>query len=200
MPLVADAEWISKIRETLPELPAAKRARYEKDFGLSAYDADVLASDVAVSAFYDAAVGKAGDAKVLANMVTNDLIAKVHADTVALADCKVKPAMMSELVQAVKGGKISTKGAKEVFIKMWETGEAPLVLIDKLGLSQVSDENQVRDWVKQALAANPQAAADLKGGKDRAIGSIVGAVMKLSKGKANPAVVNALIKEEAAKG
>jgi aspartyl-tRNA(Asn)/glutamyl-tRNA(Gln) amidotransferase subunit B len=200
VPLVADAEWISKIRETLPELPAAKRARYEKDFGLSAYDADVLASDVAVSAFYDAAVGKAGDAKVLANMVTNDLIAKVHADTVALADCKVKPAMMSELVQAVKGGKISTKGAKEVFIKMWETGEAPLVLIDKLGLSQVSDENQVRDWVKQALAANPQAAADLKGGKDRAIGSIVGAVMKLSKGKANPAVVNALIKEEAAKG
>jgi aspartyl-tRNA(Asn)/glutamyl-tRNA(Gln) amidotransferase subunit B len=80
---------------------------------------------------------------------------------------------------------------------MWETSEAPLVLVDRLGLSQVDDENQVRTWVKAALAANPQAAADIKAGKDRAIGSIVGAVMKLSKGKANPGLVNKLAKEEA---
>ena len=199
VPLKADAAFIAAIKAALPELPSAKRARYESQLGLSAYDADVLASDQALGVFFDAAVAKAGDAKMLANMVANDLMAKVNAEGTALADCRVKPEAMSELVLAVKSGKLSTKGAKEVFTAMWETGERPLVLIERLGMAQVSDENQVRAWVRQALAANPQAAADLKGGKDRAIGSIVGAVMKLSKGKANPAVVNTLIKEEALK-
>ena len=95
----------------------------------------------------------------------------------------------------VASGTLSSKGAKDVFAKMWETGKDPKVLVAELGLAQVSDDKQVMEWVLQALAANPKAAADLRGGKDAAIGSIVGGVMKLSKGKANPALVNKLIKE-----
>ncbi|MEQ1920701.1 MAG: Asp-tRNA(Asn)/Glu-tRNA(Gln) amidotransferase GatCAB subunit B, partial [Elusimicrobiota bacterium] len=102
---------------------------------------------------------------------------------------------LGELAGLIAGGTLSSKGAKDVFAKMWETGKGPKALVDELGLSQVSDDKQVMEWVLQALAANPKAAADLKGGKDAAIGSIVGGVMKLSKGKANPALVNKLIKE-----
>jgi aspartyl-tRNA(Asn)/glutamyl-tRNA(Gln) amidotransferase subunit B len=195
VPLVADRAWLDALRAALPELPAAKRARYESQHGLSAYDADVLASDPAVSAFFDAAVAKAGDAKALANLVANDLLAKVNAEKVPLADCTIKPEMAADLVKAVKSGQISTKAAKEVFAKMWETGKGVSSLIAELGLAQVSDEAAVMEWVTQALAANPKAVADLKAGNERAAGAVVGAVMKLSKGKANPALVNQLIKK-----
>jgi aspartyl-tRNA(Asn)/glutamyl-tRNA(Gln) amidotransferase subunit B len=195
VPLVADKAWLDALRAALPELPAAKRARYESQHGLSAYDADVLASDPAVSAFFDAAVAKAGDAKALANLVANDLLAKVNAEKVPLADCTIKPEMAADLVKAVKSGQISTKAAKEVFAKMWETGKGVSSLIAELGLAQVSDEAAVMEWVTQALAANPKAVADLKAGNERAAGAVVGAVMKLSKGKANPALVNQLIKK-----
>jgi len=197
VPLVADKAWIETLKAGLPELPAAKRARFEKDFGLSAYDADVLASDKDVSAFFEeAAKGLAADAvKPLANLVINDLLGKLNAEKQSITQSPIKPAMIAELVGMVQNGKISTKGAKELFPKMWDTGKAPGVLVEELGLSQVNDENLVRTWVAEALDRNPQAAADLRAGKDRAIGSIVGAVMKLSKGKANPALVNKLIKE-----
>ena len=194
VPLDADPKWIGEIKARLPELPAAKRTRFVQQYGLSEYDADVIASDKAVSAlFEEAAKPLPPDAvKPLANVVTNELLAKRKADP---KDIPFKAAALTDLVGLVQSGKISTKGAKDVFAKMWETGKAPAALVDELGLSQVSDEGQVMAWVKQALAANPQAEADLRGGKDRAIGSIVGAVMKLSKGKANPALVNKLIKE-----
>jgi aspartyl-tRNA(Asn)/glutamyl-tRNA(Gln) amidotransferase subunit B len=197
VPLVAAPEWIAELSKHLPELPAAKRKRFESQYALSAYDADVLASEKDTADFFETAVKtlpKDG-AKTLANLVINDLLGKLNAEKASLADCPVKPAAMSELVGLVSSGKISSKGAKEVFLKMWETKKAPAALVDELGLAQVSDDKQVMEWVKQALSANPQAAADLKAGKDRAIGSIVGAVMKLSKGKANPASVNKLIKE-----
>ena len=197
VPLKADPAWVSRLRAGLPELPAVKRARFVKEYALSDYDADVLASERPLASFFEQAAKIAGasGAKPLANLMMTELLGKLNAEKKNLDDCPITPKMMAELVGLLQSGKISSKAAKDVFAGMWKSGKAPVILIDELGLTQVSDENQVREWVKEALAANPQAAEDLRGGKDRAIGSVVGAVMKLSKGKANPAMVNKLIKE-----
>ena len=137
-------------------------------------------------------------AKTVANFITTDLLGKLNAEGRSIAESKISGEALGGLAAVLESGVISSKGAKEVFAKMWETGKPAEELVRELGLAQISDEGQVRQWVKDALAANPQAADDLKSGKERAIGSIVGAVMKLSKGKANPALVNRLIKETVA--
>lgn len=197
VPLKADPTWIAQLKARLPELPARRRARLVADYKLSAYDAEVLTSDKALADYFDAAAkGRGPDtAKLLVNYLTTELQARLNAENLTADRSPVKPEALSELVSLVEKGTISSKGAKEVVAKMWETGKMPSQLVQELGLAQVSDEGQVKEWVKAALAANAQAAADLRQGKDRAIGSIVGAVMKLSKGKANPGLVNKLIKE-----
>jgi aspartyl-tRNA(Asn)/glutamyl-tRNA(Gln) amidotransferase subunit B len=197
VPLKADPAWVAKLRGELPELPEARRARLAAAFGLSAYDAEVLVSDKSLSAFFDAAMrGKGKEfAKPLVNLITTELLGRLNKDGLAIGQSPVTPAMMASLTELVVSNTLSSKGAKDVFAKAYETREEPKALVEKLGLSQVSDEGQVLQWVKEALAANAQAAADLKAGKDAAAGRIVGAVMKLSKGKANPALVNKLIKE-----
>jgi aspartyl-tRNA(Asn)/glutamyl-tRNA(Gln) amidotransferase subunit B len=193
VPLVADAKWLAVLKAALPELPASKRSRFEKEYALSAYDAEVLASDKSVSVFFESAAKAvpAEGVKTLANLVINEFLAKLNVE----GKNPLQPADMAELVKLMQSGQLSTKGAKDVFAKMWETGKSPASLVVDMGMAQVSDEGQILSWVKEALAANPKAAEDLKAGKDRAIGSIVGAVMKLSKGKANPALVNKLIKD-----
>jgi aspartyl-tRNA(Asn)/glutamyl-tRNA(Gln) amidotransferase subunit B len=164
---------------------------------LSAYDAEVLTSDKRLSAFFDEAMKDQPPscAKPLANLMTTELLGRLNAEGKSADQSPVTPRMMASLVGLTNANVISSKGAKEVFAKAWETGEDPKALVEKLGLSQVSDEGQVLGWVREALAANSQAAQDIKNGKEQAVGRIVGAVMKLSKGKANPGLVNKLIKE-----
>jgi aspartyl-tRNA(Asn)/glutamyl-tRNA(Gln) amidotransferase subunit B len=197
VPLVADPAWVSKLKEGLAELPSAKRARFVSELGLSSYDSEVLTGDRALADFFEKAVAAApaGSAKTVVNLLTTEMLGRLNAEGKSVSQAPVPPAHLGGLVGLVAAGTLSSKGAKDVFAKMWETGKDPKALVEELGLSQVSDDAQVSQWVAQALAANPKAAADLKGGKDAAIGSIVGAVMKLSKGKANPALVNKLIKE-----
>ncbi|MDP3543988.1 MAG: Asp-tRNA(Asn)/Glu-tRNA(Gln) amidotransferase subunit GatB [Elusimicrobiota bacterium] len=197
VPLVADPAWVAKLRAELPELPAKKRARLTSELGLSSYDAEVLTGDKALSEYFEEAVAAAppGSAKTVSNLLTTEMLGRLNAEGKSAAESPVAAAHLGELAGLIAGGTLSSKGAKDVFAKMWETGKGPKALVDDLGLTQVSDDKQIMEWVKQALAANPKAAADLKGGKDAAIGSIVGGVMKLSKGKANPALVNKLIKE-----
>ncbi len=197
VPLVADPKWVEELRAQLPELPAKKRARLTAELGLSSYDAEVLTGDRALSEYFEKAVAAAppGSAKTVSNLLTTEMLGRLNAESRAAADSPVAAAHLGELAGLIVGGTLSSKGAKDVFAKMWETGKGPKALVEELGLSQVSDDKQIMEWVRQALAANPKAAADLKGGKDAAIGSIVGGVMKLSKGKANPSLVNKLIKE-----
>ncbi len=201
VPLEASPVWIARLKGELPEAPAVRRARFSSQYGLSAYDAEVLVSDRALADYFEAAAGGRGaaSAKTVANLMTTELLGRLNADGKGLAEAPIRAADLGGLVDLLEKGTISSKLAKDLLSKMWETGKPAAVLVSELGLAQVSDDGQVRDWVRQALAANPQAAADLKGGKDRAIGSIVGAVMKLSKGKANPGLVNKLIKEEVSK-
>jgi aspartyl-tRNA(Asn)/glutamyl-tRNA(Gln) amidotransferase subunit B len=197
VPLTAAPERVAKLKANLPELPAAKRARFVSDLGLSVYDAEVLTADRALADFFEAAAGEApkGSVKTVANILAGEMLAKLNAENKTAAQAPIKPGHVGRLAGLVAGGTISSKGVKDVFARMWDTGKDPKALVDELGLAQVSDDKQVLNWVREAVAANAKAAADLKGGKEAAIGSIVGAVMKLSKGKANPALVNKLIRE-----
>ncbi|NNN06282.1 MAG: Asp-tRNA(Asn)/Glu-tRNA(Gln) amidotransferase subunit GatB [Elusimicrobia bacterium] len=196
-PLVADAAFIARVKAELPELPAAKRARFTAQLGLSSYDADVLTGDRALADFFEKAAAAApkGAVKTVANLMSTELLARLNAENKTAADAPFAPEHLGRLAELVAAGTLSSKGAKDVFARVWETGTDPRTLVAELGLAQVSDDGQVRDWVRQALAANAKAAADLKGGKEAAIGSLVGAVMKLSQGKANPALVRTFIKE-----
>jgi len=196
VPLTAPAERVAAIQAAMPELPSAMRARFTAELGLSEYDADVLTGDRAVAEFFQGAVRAAPkDAKTVANLIAGEFLARLNAENKTADAAPFPPAHLGRLAGLVAGGTLSSKGAKDVFARMWETGRDPQALVAELGLSQVSDDKQVMEWVRQALAANEKAAADLRGGKQAAIGAIVGAVMKLSKGKANPALVNKLIKE-----
>jgi aspartyl-tRNA(Asn)/glutamyl-tRNA(Gln) amidotransferase subunit B len=197
VPLTASVERLAALKSGMPELPEAKRARFEAEFGLSAYDAGVMTHDRVLADYFEKAAREAPKpaVKTVVNILSTELLARLNAENKTAADAPFPPAHLGRLAGLVAGGTLSSKGAKDVFARMWETGKDPQALVSELGLSQVSDDKQVMEWVKAAVAANPKAAADLKGGKDAAIGSLVGAVMKLSKGKANPALVNKLIKE-----
>ncbi len=197
VPLTAAPERVAALKSALPELPAAKRARFVAALGLSAYDAEVLTGDKALSEFFETAAtaAPAGAAKTVANLIATEFLGKLNAEGRGAGAAPFPAAHLGRLAGLVAGGTLSSKGAKDLFSRMWETGKDPRALVSELGLAQVSDDAQVREWVRQALAANPKAAADLKGGKQAAIGALVGAVMKLSQGKANPAVANKLIKE-----
>ncbi|MBI5883687.1 MAG: Asp-tRNA(Asn)/Glu-tRNA(Gln) amidotransferase subunit GatB [Elusimicrobia bacterium] len=191
-PLVAEPRWVEAVKASLPELPAARRMRYTEAFGLSGYDAEVLTSDRALGDYFEgAAKGLAPEAvKTCVNLITTDLLGRLNAESLPVGRCPLAPGALGSLAGLIHKGTLSTKLAKEVFSKAWDTGKAPEALVAELGLAQVSDEGQVREWVKAACSANAQAVADLKSGNGRAIGALVGAVMKLSKGKANPLLVN----------
>ncbi|MBI5622816.1 MAG: Asp-tRNA(Asn)/Glu-tRNA(Gln) amidotransferase subunit GatB [Elusimicrobia bacterium] len=199
-PLVPDPRWIETLKASLPELPAARRARYAESFGLSEYDAEVLTSSSSLGGYFEESVrGLPAEAvKTCVNLITTELLGRLHAEGKAVEACPLAASSLGSLASLIFKGTLSSKLAKEVFAKAWETGKAPEALVAELGLAQVLDEGQVRGWVKAACGANPKAVADLKAGNERAIGALVGAVMKLSKGKANPGLVNRLIKEEAA--
>ncbi|MBI5629824.1 MAG: Asp-tRNA(Asn)/Glu-tRNA(Gln) amidotransferase subunit GatB [Elusimicrobia bacterium] len=196
--LKAEPERLKKLKAELPELPAARRSRLEKEYGLSPYDAEVLTSSRELSDYFEAAAKARSPAlaKTIANFITTDLLGRLNAGNKAIEEAPVSAGHLGELAGLIGDGTLSSKLAKDVFLKMWETGRDPKDLVRDLSLVQVTDEGQIRAWVREALAANPRAAEDLKGGKDKAIGAIVGSVMKLSKGKANPALVQRLIKEQ----
>jgi len=196
-PLAADPAWVAELKARLPELPAARRARFMSRHGLSAYDAELLTAQRALADYFDAAARGRGPeaAKAAANLMATELLARLNAQGLEADAAPVAPAELGALAELSAGGAVSSKGAKAAFAAMWESGGAAAATVERLGLSQVSDEGQLRAWVAQALAASPQAAADLKAGRGQALGAVVGAVMKLSRGRANPALANRIIKE-----
>jgi aspartyl-tRNA(Asn)/glutamyl-tRNA(Gln) amidotransferase subunit B len=147
--------------------------------------------------YFDAAArGRTpGVAKTAANLIATELLARLKAEALTAESPRIAAAELGELAALAADGTLSSKGAKAAFAAMWEGGCGAAEVVAQLGLAQVSDEAQLAAWVKAALAANAQAAADLKSGQERAVGALVGAVMKLSKGKANPVIVNRLIQE-----
>ncbi len=192
LPLVLDPAWVKAIEAGLPELPDAKKARLQSQYGLTAYDAGVLISDQAKADFYEAAA-KGRDAKLVANWVTNDLAAKLTAAGQDIADSPISPAAIAELVALIEDGTISSKIAKDVFERMWAGEGAAGEIVEKQGLKQVSDTGALEKIIDDLIAANPGQAAQVKE-KPQAIGWFVGQVMKATGGKANPGMINQLLK------
>ena len=188
VPLRVSEAWLERIRKAMPELPADKRHRFVADYGLREYDAQVLTSTRAISDYFEKAAEVAADPIRTANWITGELM--------ALPDGfeRITPQATGTLIRKMHDGEISGKMAKDIFTKMYETGESPEVIINREGLRMISDNSALEKIVDEVIAANPKQLEQYKSGKTTVLGYFVGQVMKASKGQANPAAVNALLK------
>jgi aspartyl-tRNA(Asn)/glutamyl-tRNA(Gln) amidotransferase subunit B len=193
-PLRVDAAWLAGIRASLPELPAARRARYRDVLGLSAYDAAVLVADADATRVFEAtlAADPALEAKPVANWVTGDYLRLRNAATGAVA---IEPVELAALIHLVGDGAISRSSAKEVLEAHMTEGHAVAAIVEARGLRQISDADALARIVDEVLAANPAAVADIRAGKGQATGFLVGQVMKATRGQANVAIVQATLRE-----
>jgi aspartyl-tRNA(Asn)/glutamyl-tRNA(Gln) amidotransferase subunit B len=194
LPLVLDPVWVKEIQDTLPELPDAKKARLQSQYGLSAYDAGVLIIEADRADYFEAAA-KGRDAKLVANWVTNELLSKLSAGGHEIAQSPLPASDIAQLVELIETGVISSKIAKEVFEHMWAGEGRPAEIVEKRGLVQINDTGAIEAAIDALIAANPDKAAAVKD-KPQAIGWFVGQVMKETGGKANPATVNELLKSK----
>ncbi|MBQ3666762.1 MAG: Asp-tRNA(Asn)/Glu-tRNA(Gln) amidotransferase subunit GatB [Elusimicrobiaceae bacterium] len=192
-PVILQDDWLKKVSEGMPELPASKEARFMKA-GLSAYDAGVLTSSREISDYFEA-VTKSGKVslKTASNWIQTDLLGLLHAEKKEIEDSPIPAASLAELLEMTESGKINRKQAREVFEEIYKNGGSPAKIVEARGMVQVSDEGQLEEWAKAAIAANPKAVADYQKGNKAAIGALVGGVMKASKGKANPRVISQLL-------
>lgn len=197
--LVIDREWVERVKAELPELPDARRERYMRDYGLSAYDAGVLTASKDLADYYEEVVKHCQDPKAAANWVMVELMGYVNAQGIEVRDVKLSPANLGKLITLINKGTISGKIAKQIFKELVETDRDPEAIVKEKGLVQITDPEVLRPIVLQVLDANAQSVLDYKNGKDRALGFLVGQVMKATKGKANPELVNRLLLEEIAK-
>ncbi len=196
LPLVIDPEWVEAIRAGLPELPDAKRARLETQYGLSYYDAGVLAAETARADYFEQAA-RGRDAKLTANTVTNAVLSHLTKDGLEIEDCPVRPEHISDLVRLQEEGVISSKIAREVFEHMWSGEGTPTDIVEARGLTQVSDRGALESLIDRLIDDNPGQAQAVKA-KPQAVGWFVGQVMRETQGKANPASVNAILRAKLA--
>jgi aspartyl-tRNA(Asn)/glutamyl-tRNA(Gln) amidotransferase subunit B len=192
LPLVLDPAWVKAIEASLPELPDAKKARLQSQYGLTSYDAGVLIIEQARADFFEEAA-KGRDAKLTANWVTNELAARLTGAGLDIGDSPLKPAAIAEMVALIEEGVISSKIAKDVFDRMWAGEGGARAIVETQGLQQVSDTGALEKIIEDLIAANPGQAASVRE-KPQAIGWFVGQVMKATGGKANPGTVNQLLK------
>jgi aspartyl-tRNA(Asn)/glutamyl-tRNA(Gln) amidotransferase subunit B len=188
-------EWIEAVKASIPELPDARQSRYINDYGLSSIDAGVITMSKETADFFDEAVKTGADAKAVANWLMGELLGYLNANNLELKDVKITPHGLGEMIKLIENGTISSKIAKTVFKEMVETGKDPKAVVEEKGLVQISDEGALRQVVAEVIAGNPQAVEDFKAGNEKALGFFVGQVMKQTKGKANPPLVNKLIME-----
>jgi aspartyl-tRNA(Asn)/glutamyl-tRNA(Gln) amidotransferase subunit B len=197
LPLEISNEWIEQVRTTLPELPQAKHARYVNDMGLSAYDASILTASREMADFFEtvlAAVPK--DAKMCANWIMGEVSAQLNRDGLDMAQCPITAKQLGGMLQRIADGTISNSGAKEVFRTMWAEGGDADAIIEAKGLKQVSDSGAIEALVDEIIAGNAEKVAEYRSGKDKLFGFFVGLAMKASKGKANPAQLNDILKKK----
>ena len=196
VPLQVSQAWLDGIRSAMPELPAARRARFIESYGLREYDAAVLTADRALADYFEEAAAVSGDPKTTANWVTGDLMGLLNAEGRSIADSPVAAARLGELVALIGKGEISGKLAKEIFPKMVATGESPGAIIEREGLRQISDIAALETIIEQVLAGSAKQVEQYRAGKTTVMGFFVGQVMKATRGQANPAAVNELLKSK----
>ncbi len=191
-PLFVERAWLDELRTRLPELPDARAARYQQSFGLGAYDAEVLSTDLAAASLFEETVAAGADAKKAANWIQND-VARLRAESATGGQLHGR--QLAELLALVDGGTVGISAARQVLPEVYRTGKAPRIVVDELGLAQVSDTGALEQAVRAAIAANPAAVADYRAGKLTAINFLKGQVMKATRGKANPAVAEELLRQ-----
>ena len=195
LPLNLDDDWIKSLQDSIPELPDQIKERFINEYSLSSYDANIIVSDKATSEYFEDVV-KNRNPKLVTTWVTGELFSILNKKNLIIEDSPITSKQLGELVDNIENGKISNRQAKEVLEEMCESGKGALEIIDEKGLSQISDENEIESLVDNVLNSNPENVKKYKNGKDKLFGFFVGEAMKLSKGKANPKIVNDLIKKK----
>jgi aspartyl-tRNA(Asn)/glutamyl-tRNA(Gln) amidotransferase subunit B len=195
VPILVDETWVEKIKEGLPELPLAKRERFIKDYQIPAYDAGVLTADKALAHYYEDVVKLCDKPKVASNWVMGDVMRFLNEDKRSIGECPIKPESLADMIRLIEEGAISGKMAKEVVEDMYKTGKSPQDIIKEKGLVQITDEGELVKTITSIIEANQAQVAEYRGGKEKVFGFFVGQVMKATKGKANPQLVNELLKK-----
>jgi aspartyl-tRNA(Asn)/glutamyl-tRNA(Gln) amidotransferase subunit B len=200
IPIQLTQDYMNEIRATLPELPDRKKQRFVTDYKLTEYDAAVLVTDKALADYFEKTANIAGleAAKPVCNWITTELLARLKVAKKSIEESPVSPEHLAELVSLIQNDTITGKAAKDVFADVFETGEAPSRIVEAKGLKAVGDTAIVEKWCVEAIAEMPKAVEEYRSGKERAIGSIVGLVMKKSQGKASPQLVNEILKKRLA--
>lgn len=195
VPIIVDPAKVEEIRNGLPELPDARQKRLSQDYGLSSYDAGIITASKAMADYFDEAVQHKIDAKAAANWLMGEVSKHLNTAGLPIEECPVAPARLAGMIALIEKGTISGKIAKTVFEEMWSTGKDADTVVKEKGLVQITDEGAIIGIVEAVIAANPQSVEDFKAGKDKAIGFLVGQIMKQTKGRANPELVNKLLRE-----
>ena len=199
LPLYVEDKLVDKLRSELPELPRAKRERFMGEYGIPAYDAGVLTSSRELADYYEAVVRNTGEPKISSNWVMGELLRYLNEEGKTVSECQVSPESISDLIKMIKSSAISGKMAKEVFEDMYRTGKPPAAIVKEKGITQISDEKELKGIIEEVIKANPENLARYKAGKDKLFGFFVGETMKATRGQANPQLVNNLLKELLAK-
>jgi aspartyl-tRNA(Asn)/glutamyl-tRNA(Gln) amidotransferase subunit B len=196
VPILVDEAWVERIRQTLPELPEQKRERFIKQYGIPEYDTGVLTSSKPLAAYFEECATLYPQPKTISNWLMGDLLRELKKDGKDILNCPISPSALVDLLKLIDSGTISGNIAKVVFEEMYQTQNSASSIVEKKGLKQITDSSAIEKIVEEVLQANPSQVEELKGGKEKVLGFLVGQVMKLSKGKANPGMVNKLIIEK----
>ena len=196
VPLVISEEWIEEVRKTIPELPLSKRERFVKEYDIPPYDAGVLAASRDIADFYEETVKHSGKPKIASNWIMGDILGHLKEDKKDIKDSPVTHEALAKMINLIEDGTISGKIAKEVFEEMWKTGKQPKEIIEEKGLVQITDTGALETAIGKILEANPAQLEQYKQGKEKVFGYFVGQVMKATKGKANPKLVNEILRKK----
>jgi aspartyl-tRNA(Asn)/glutamyl-tRNA(Gln) amidotransferase subunit B len=196
VPVEVDQAWIDEVRASLPELPEARRERFLKDYGLPAYDAQVLTSSKALANYFETVVQAFPQPKIVSNWIMSELLRELNRNDGEIERCSVAPGSMVELLHLLDTGVVSGKIAKAVFEEMYATGRGAREIVEAKGLTQVRDEGTIEAIIDEVLAENPKEVELYRGGREKLFGFFVGQVMRKSKGKANPGLVNEALRKK----
>ena len=190
VPVKIDPQWLEDLRQGLPELPAERAARFQRDYQLPDYDAEILTSDKGLADYFEAAVKEFPQAKQVSNWIMGELLRELKKEEAGIASCRVTPAALGRLLALVEAGAISGKLAKTVFEEMWATGKEPEAIVKEKGLVQITDADALTAVAQEILTAHPKEVEDYKAGKTKVMGFFVGQLMRQTKGQANPQLAN----------
>jgi aspartyl-tRNA(Asn)/glutamyl-tRNA(Gln) amidotransferase subunit B len=200
VPLEVSEAWVDDIRKTLPELPVEKRDRFVDQYEIPEYDAGILTASRALADYYEECIRLSGEAKMVSNWIMGDLLRELKKDDRDIEECPVTPQHLASMLKMIKDGVISGKIAKTVFEEMYRSGKGPEKIVQEKGLVQLTDSGEIQRVIQGVLEENPKLVEDYRKGKEQLLGFFVGQVMKATRGKANPKLVNELLRESLSKG